>query len=50
MFYARFLEMVNRRPDAVALEMQHAPTADHPQPAVESYTYRELRAHGGCRR
>ncbi len=44
MFYARFLEMVNQRPDAVALEMQHAATSELPQPAVESYTYRELRA------
>jgi long-chain acyl-CoA synthetase len=43
MFYARFVETVERWPDAVALEMQHAPTASDPNPAVESYTYAELR-------
>jgi long-chain acyl-CoA synthetase len=43
MFYARFVETVERWPDAVALEMQHAPTATNPHPEVESYTYADLR-------
>lgn len=43
MFYARFVESVERWPNAVALEMQHTPTAANPNPEVESYTYAELR-------
>ncbi len=43
MFYARFVESVKQWPDAVALQMQHAATPDHPQPEVESYTYAKLR-------
>ncbi|ABF41859.1 AMP-dependent synthetase and ligase [Candidatus Koribacter versatilis Ellin345] len=44
MFYARFIETVESWPDAIALEMQRAPTAADPTPAVESYTYTQLRA------
>lgn len=43
MFYARFVETVERWPQAVALEMQHAPTAGDPHPQLESYTYEDLR-------
>ena len=43
MFYARFVETVERWPDAIALEMQHAATASDPNPALESYTYAQLR-------
>ena len=43
MFYARFVETVERHPDAVALEMQHAPTPGNPAPPLESYTYAQLR-------
>ncbi len=44
MFYARFVESVERWSESVALEMQHAPTAAHPNPEVERYTYVQLRA------
>jgi long-chain acyl-CoA synthetase len=43
MFYARFVETVERHPDAIALEMQHAPTQGNPAPPTESYTYTQLR-------
>ena len=43
MFYARFVETVERWPDAIALEMQHAPTAAQPNPEIESYSYTQLR-------
>jgi long-chain acyl-CoA synthetase len=43
MFYARFIETVERWPDAVALEMQYTPTSTNPHPALDSDTYAELR-------
>src|SRR3569833_2880619 len=44
MFYARFLDTVERDPSAIALEMQHAASAENPNPVLESYTYAQLQS------
>ncbi len=48
MFYNRFLQSAERWPDAVAVEVQRQKTAEDPAPAIEQYTYAELRRLAEC--